>query len=94
MRLSPDYVNRQKGIRREILTRLYEQRAGNPTPPEQDYLWRKPLLNELGHPPDETAFAMGYLAEAGEILLDGHHVRITAAGIRAVETQTTNHQGE
>ena len=87
MKLTREYMDRQADIRRDILMRLYEQRAANPKPPKADYLWEKNLLQELGYAPDETSFAMSYLAEAGEISVDGKHVRITAAGIRAVEAK-------
>ncbi|MBW7863063.1 MAG: hypothetical protein GX580_02855 [Candidatus Hydrogenedens sp.] len=87
------FVERQRDIRLEVLNRLYDQRSANAKPPSPDFVWERELLR-TDCAPDEVRFALGYLAETGEIAADGCKYRITAAGIRAVERLLLDHEGD
>ncbi|MDD0973807.1 hypothetical protein [Pseudomonas fontis] len=79
------FINRQHVIRHAMLAELYSKcqisriGAGG---------YSRDLTHTLGHDPQECEFALGYLVEAGLVIRESVHCRITALGMEKYEAES------
>lgn len=72
-------IEKSQATRLGILRQLYHVRIETPETP---WVWRRDIEQQSGGP---IVFELGYLAERGDLALDGPKYRITAQGIDHLE---------